>query len=96
MLLDAPTSSAWDLAAVNAHYDNISGVSFDAVWEQSQRPRFEQTVAAAKDDLANILGRIAGRISAPVVVFNPTSWSRSEVIELRGDLPDLSSLPAPI
>ena len=96
LLLDAPISSAWDLAAVNAHYDNISGVSFDAVWEQSQRPRFEQTVAAAKEDLANILARIAGHVSAPVVLFNPTSWSRSEVIELSGDLPDINSLPAPI
>ena len=96
LLLDVPSSAAWNMAAINAHYDNISGVSFDAVWEQSQRPRFEQTVAAAKDDLANILARIAGHVPAAVVVFNPTSWSRSEVIELSGDLPDLSALPAPI
>ena len=96
LLLDAPSSAAWNTAAINAHYDNISGVSFDSVWENSQRPRYEQTVAAAKDDLANILARIAGRVSAPVVVFNPTSWSRSEVFELSGDLPDVNSLPAPI
>ena len=96
LLLDAPSSAAWNMAAINAHYDNISGVSFDSVWKNSQRPRFEQTVAAAKDDLANILGRISGRISAPVVVFNPTSWSRSEVMELHGNLPDIDSPPAPI
>jgi hypothetical protein len=53
LLIDAPRSSAWGLAAFNAHYDNISGVGFDWVREQSQRPRYEQTLAAAKDDLTD-------------------------------------------
>jgi hypothetical protein len=96
LLLDAPASSAWDLAAINAHYDNISGVSFDAVWEKSQRPRYDQTIATAKKDLADILARLSTRVSAPVVVFNPTSWSRSEVVELSGELPHTNSLPAPM
>ena len=96
LLLDAPMSDAWHLAATNAHYDNISGVSFDSVWEKSQRPRYEQTVDTAKKDLADILASISARVSAPVVVFNPTSWSRSEVIELSGNLPDTNSLPTPI
>lgn len=96
LLIDAPSPSAWNLAAFNAHYDNISGVAFDWVWEKTQRPRYEQTLAEAKDDLANTLADISARIPAPVVVFNPTSWSRSEVIELSGELPDTNSLPAPI
>ena len=95
LLLDTPSSAAWNMAAINAHYDNISGVSFDSVWENSQRPRFEQTVANAKKGLTDILAQLSARISAPVVVFNPTSWSRSEVIELSGNLPDINSLPAP-
>jgi glycosyl hydrolase family 38 len=97
LLLNAPTSSAWDLAAFNAHYDNISGVSFDSVWENSQRPRFEKTVADAKKDLADILAQLSARISAPLVVSNPASWSRSQVIELHGtNLPDINLLPKPI
>ncbi len=92
-MLDAPSSSAWNSAAINAHYDNISGVSFDSVWETSQHPRFDQTVATAKDDLATILAHIASRVSAPVVIFNPTSWPRSEVIELNGNLPNDNLLP---
>ena len=96
LLLDTPTSSAWDFASINAHYDNISGVSFDSVWENSQRPRYEQTVATAKKDLADILAHLSARVAAPLVVFNPTSWSRSEVIELSGNLPDINSLPVPI
>ena len=96
LLIDAPRSSAWDLAAFNTHYDNISGVAFDWVWEQSQRPRYEQTLALAKDDLINTLANISARVPAPVIIFNPTSWSRSEVVEVSGELPDFNSLPAPI
>ena len=96
LLIDAPSPSAWNLAAFNAHYDNISGVAFDWVWEKTQRPRYEQTLAEAKDDLANTLANISARVPEPVVVFNPTSWSRSEVIELSGELPDTNSRPAPI
>ncbi len=96
LLVDASTSNAWNLAAINAHYDNISGVSFDWVWEKSQRPRYEQTTESAKDDLADILARITSQVAAPVVVYNPTSWSRSEIVELRGDLPDANILPQPV
>ena len=97
VLLDQPKFPDWNLAAFNAHYDNIAGVGFDTVWENSQRPRFEQTVAAAQNSLANNLAQIASRLKAPVIVFNPTSWPRSSVIELTGDnLPDVSVLPGPV
>jgi len=96
LLLDAPTSPAWNLAAFNAHYDNISGVSFDSVWEQSQRPRYEKTLAMAQNGLVDILANISAHVAAPVIIFNPTAWSRSEIIELHGDLPDVHSLPAPV
>jgi hypothetical protein len=46
--------------------------------------------------LADILAHLSAGVAAPVVVFNPTSWPRSEVIELSGNLPDINSLPAPI
>ena len=95
LLTDVPTSTAWNLAAFNAHYDNIAGVAFDWVWEKTQRPRYEQTLATAKDDLTDTLANISAHIPAPVVIFNPTSWSRSEVIEIAG-LADTSALPAPI
>ena len=96
LMLNVPSSTAWNTATINAHYDNISGVSFDSVWENSQHPRFEQTVARAKEDLVNIVAHLSARIAAPVVVFNPTSWPRSEVIEMSGELPDTNGLPAPV
>ncbi len=96
LFLNKPALDTWNLAAFNAHYDNISGVSYDSVWESSQRPRFEGTVASAKDALADTLAGIVGHVSAPVVIFNPTSWSRSGIIELTGELPDVRSLPGPV
>lgn len=95
-LTNAPSSTAWYTATINAHYDNIGAVSFDSVWASSQQPRFQQTVATAANDLASTLARIASGVNAPLVVFNSTSWQRSQVIELRGDVPDASQLPAPV
>ena len=95
-LLGESTLNVWDMAALNAHYDNISGVSFDWVWEKSQRPRYERTLASAQDNLAGILSRITSRVDAPIVIFNPTSWSRSAIIEISGEIPDLNTLPEPI
>ncbi|MBI3360656.1 MAG: hypothetical protein HY023_06050 [Chloroflexi bacterium] len=89
LLLDAPESAAWQAAAVNAHYDNIGAVSFDSVWAETQRPRFEQTLDSAVADLSTTVTQIADGVPAPFIVFNPTSWPRSEVVELRGPLPAL-------
>ncbi len=94
VLIDAPPSSAWLTASMNARYDNIGAVSFDWVWEGTQRPRFEQTVKTAAEDLSNVLRQIASGVDAPLVVFNPSSWPRSEIIELQGQLPDVSGLTA--
>jgi hypothetical protein len=96
LLIDAPPSTAWLTATMNAHYDNLGAVSFDRVWESAQRPRFEQTLATAADDLAATLARIAGGVQSPLVVFNPTSWARSEIVEIEGELPDVGALPAPV
>jgi alpha-mannosidase len=96
LFLNKPAPDTWNLAAFNAHYDNISGVSYDSVWQSSQRPRYERTLASAKDALAETLAGIVQHVSAPVVIFNPTSWSRSGIIELTGNLPNIRSLPGPV
>lgn len=96
LLVNAPTSTAWNTAAFSAHYDNIGGVSYDSVWNSSQYPRYTQTITTAQADLSSTLTQIATRVPAPLVVFNPSSWPRSDVIELMGDLPDVSNLPGPV
>jgi Glycosyl hydrolases family 38 N-terminal domain/Glycosyl hydrolases family 38 C-terminal domain len=96
LLAGTPPSTAWYTATINAHYDNIAGVSYDSVWETSQRPRYDETIATAAGDLARTLARVASRIDAPLVIFNPTSWPRSEVVELVGNLPNERILPPSI
>jgi hypothetical protein len=78
-------SSAWYTATFSAHYDNIAAVSYDEVWEQAQKPRFEQTVAVAAQDLAHTLAGHAAQTDSNLLIFNPTSWPRSEVIEVRAE-----------
>ncbi len=86
-------STAWYTATINAHYDNIGAVSFDAVWNSSQRPRFEQTVATAAHDLAKILAQIAGKNASSLMVFNPSTWARSGVVEINSDSTDVNRFP---
>ena len=96
--IDAPQSAAWLTATINAHYDNVGAVSFDTIWESTQRPRFEQTVATAAADLSHTLARIASNASSvdsPLLVFNPSTWPRSGIVEIEGDLPPPGQLPAP-
>ena len=54
-----------------------------------------QAVATAATDLAGTLAQIANAVDQPLVIFNPSSWSRSEVIELNGTLPNAGDLPQP-
>jgi hypothetical protein len=96
LLNGTPESTAWYTATVNAHYDNIAGVSYDQVWVSSQRPRYEQAVATAAADLSGTLAQIASGVGMPLVIFNPSSWMRSEVVELGGSVPDEQALPQPV
>jgi hypothetical protein len=96
LLADVPRSSAWYTATINAHHDTMAGTAYDRIWETSAGPRFAQTVAAAASDLSRTLAQIASGVAAPVLVFNSTSWPRSGVIEIQGDLPPISSLPQPV
>jgi len=96
LLTGAPQSTAWYTASISAHYDNIAGVSYDSIWESSQLPRYTQTVATAAADLSGTLARIANGVGKPLVIFNPSSWTRSEVVELSGGLPDARDLPQPV
>jgi len=86
-------SSAWYTATINAHYDNIGAVSFDAVWNGSQLPRFKQTVTTAARDLAATLAKIAGKNTSSLMIFNPSTWARSGIVEISSDAPRVDQLP---
>lgn len=100
-LLGDPPSADWTTAAINAHYDNIAGVGYDWVWNQTQRPRYDRALEEAKEVLVSTLRRLVASVPTPVVVFNPTSRERSEVIFVTGigiatDDALLRALPGPI
>jgi len=98
LVLDDPQPQAWQTAAVNAHYDNLSAVGYDKVWESSQRPRFEEAVSRAAAELAARIAEITSRVnpgSGPPLIFNSLSWPRSGVVEIQGAIPEENSpLPA--
>ena len=96
LLTDAPQSTAWYTATVNAHHDNMAGTAYDRVWEASTKPRFAQAVATAATDLSGTLAQIVNAVDQPLVIFNPNSWARSEVVELSGSVPDADALPQPV
>jgi alpha-mannosidase len=96
LLTDAPQSTAWYTATVNAHHDNMAGTAYDWVWAASTKPRFAQAVATAAADLSGTLVQIANAVDQPLVIFNPSSWGRSEVVELSGSVPDEHALPQPV
>jgi hypothetical protein len=92
-MIAAPISAAWYTATINAHYDNVGAVSFDRVWDSTQHPRFEQTLNTAAADLASILASIAGDRTSPLVVFNPSGWVRSGVVEIDSRALKTDQLP---
>src|SRR4029079_1186012 len=75
---------------------NMAGTAYDWVWAASTRPRFAQAVATAAADLSGTLARITNAVDQSLVIFNPSSWSRAEVIELSGSVPDEHALPQPV
>jgi hypothetical protein len=94
--LGAAPSAAWYTATINAHYDNIGAVSFDAVWNDTQRPRFEQTVTTAAHDLVAALTQLAAKTDSPLLIFNPSAWTRSGIVEIEDDAPNVDRLPSPV
>jgi hypothetical protein len=101
LLLEPVQAGDWQTAAINTHYDNISAVGYDRVWQSSQRPRFAESVRNAAEHLSNLLASIAGQVrsdaadSPPILIFNSLSWERGGVVEVSGKLPETIKLSRP-
>jgi hypothetical protein len=101
LMLDSVRAGDWQTASINAHYDNISAVGYDQVWEASQRPRFEESVHDAAEQLASALSGIASRVlsgnatSPSFLIFNSLSWPRSGMVEVSSRLLEAGNLPLP-
>jgi len=99
--LSPTVAGDWQTAAINAHYDNLSAVGYDQVWAASQQPRFEQAVSQAAEQLTAVLSGIANRVmtdapeSPEILFFNPLSWARGGVVEIRGRPPETAAAQVP-
>ncbi len=77
---------AWELVCLNQFHDIIPGSSIHEVYVDSQRDYEEiRRIGEAIQDEA--LEALAGGLpeSAKLVVYNPTSFVRSEIVEVEGD-----------
>jgi len=77
---------SWQRTCFNQFHDIFDGSAIHGAYDYS-RGLFETTEKQASGELNASLRRIAGRIDtrgpgAPCVVFNPTSWNRTDIVVL--------------
>ena len=84
-------TTAWRNTCFNQFHDIFDGSAIHGSYEYS-RGLFEQTHKLGSDALDGALGVIAARADtrgggAPVVVFNPMAWDRTDTVTATVDLP---------
>ncbi|MGB9759511.1 MAG: glycoside hydrolase family 38 C-terminal domain-containing protein [Thermoproteota archaeon] len=89
-LINKTNQLKW-LASMNHHHDTITGTSPDSTWLSSQLPRFKLVENESKllfeSILSNISAYVAKNDCYQIVVFNPTSHYRSEIVSLKVKVP---------
>ena len=100
---------AWQSTCFNQFHDILDGSGIHGTYDYS-REVFGKVEATYNSSLSTSLAAIAGDVSTsacegtPVVVFNPLSWERDEIVELdapkalRGSLvaKDKDGVPVPV
>ncbi|MBU0510994.1 MAG: alpha-mannosidase, partial [Chloroflexi bacterium] len=85
-------TKAWQLVCLNQFHDIIPGSSIAPVYAETleQHAEVHQIAAAARDEA---LAVIAAKMGAEIVVVNPTSFARNEIVEIDGKTVDIGELP---
>ncbi|NQT92604.1 MAG: hypothetical protein HQ559_07580 [Lentisphaerae bacterium] len=83
---NADLEEAWDPSLFNQAHDVMSGVMLDHVYDDTMKG-FEFSLRLGRVVLMRRLAMLAERIDtrgdgAPVVVFNPTGWARTDAVEV--------------
>ena len=83
---------AWEPMLFNQAHDLMSGVMTDHVYEDTIRS-FDLSTRLAREEVESRLRRLTSRIDTrgegvPVVVFNPLSWPRTDVVYADAGLTD--------
>jgi alpha-mannosidase len=85
---------AWRKVLFNQFHDILPGSSIPAVYVDAERD-YAEVRRVGNEVLSGALGELALRIrtegpGAPVIVFNPLAWTRSEIVEAEFVLPPAS------
>jgi alpha-mannosidase len=81
---------SWQMACFNQFHDLLGGTAIRRAYDYSNG-LFDKIQRQASGDLSSSLSHIASRVNtrgtgAPVVVFNPVAWSRTDVVEMASPL----------
>ncbi len=74
---------AWELACLNQFHDIIPGSSIGPVYVQSQK-HYEEIRQIGERTRSNALAVIAGRLGGGVLIVNPTSFARRDLVYWAG------------
>lgn len=85
-------SKAWKRLCFNQFHDILPGSSIHQVYVDSEGD-FQDIFSIGETTLSNALGKIASHINTTgegkaIIVFNPLSWQRSDLVELEVSLLD--------
>jgi len=83
----ATLERAWEPALFNQAHDVMSGVMLDHVYDDTMLT-YDFSLRTGREELAARLATLAGKIDTrgegiPVVVFNPTGWERTDILEVN-------------
>ena len=85
---------AWETVLLNQFHDIIPGSSIKEVYDDSKE-QYENVLATAGGIVSEVIGRIAGRVSGEgIVVYNPTSFVRSDIAVIDGEKIYAENIPA--
>ena len=89
----ANLDDAWEPVLFNQAHDLASGVMVDSVYDDSLRG-FEYSKQRAQANLDEHLDKFISQVDTrgegtPIVVFNPLSWSRSDIVELNASFSEI-------
>ncbi len=88
----AELREAWKIALFHQFHDILPGSSIHLVYENAEK-EYARCFELASGVLGKALSAIAGQADTrgdgiPVVVFNPLSWMRDDVVECQVSLPE--------
>ncbi len=93
---DAKLTAAWKLQLFNGFHDLAAGSGIGVIYKDAQK-QFNVVHWTANDATRNALGNIdshidtSARAGVPIILWNPLSWNRTDVVEVNVQMPQAES-----